>query len=129
MLLADPGFAGAKPMGNNTRWPASTVGLTTQAEQFEQVVSGADERPFRPDLRQAPQQELPEAAAPLDLAEDRLDGLHAQGVTLAASLGLQLAPHPVAGAQTTGYASPGDGGGTLPRRACSGATQGSTPNP
>ena len=75
------------------------------------------------------QQELPEAAAPLDLAEDRLDGLHAQGVTLAASLGLQLAPHPVPGGQTTGYASPGAGGGTLPRRACSGATQGSTPNP
>ena len=48
---------------------------STASDQFEQVVAGADQRPLAVDLFQAPQQELPETPALLDLAEDRL---HAQ---------------------------------------------------
>ncbi len=48
---------------------------SAEAEQFEQVVAGADQRPLGLNLFQSPQQELTEAPALLDLAEDRL---HAQ---------------------------------------------------
>ena len=41
--------------------PCSSGGQSTAAEQFEQVVAGADQRPLAVDLFQAPQQELAEA--------------------------------------------------------------------
>ena len=41
-------------------------------------------------LIQSPQQELSEAPALLDLAEDRFHGLHAQRVTLSAPPGLHF---------------------------------------
>ena len=50
---------------------------TRVAEQFEQVVGGADQGPFALDLLQTSQEELPEASTLLDLAEDRLHGFHA----------------------------------------------------
>ena len=43
-----------------------------EPEQLQQVVAGADEQPFPVDLLQAPQQELPETPALLDLSEHRL---------------------------------------------------------
>ena len=48
-----------------------------EAKQLEQVVAGADEGPLALDLLQSPQQELAEAPALLDLAEDRLHRHHA----------------------------------------------------
>ena len=66
----------------NSKLRTTGVSRETKAEQFEQVVAGADQRPLAVDLLQSSQQELPEAPARLDLAEDRLHRLHAQGVTL-----------------------------------------------
>src|SRR5688572_25526660 len=43
------------------------------SEQLGQVVGGADQRPFVPDLAEAAQQELTEAARLLDLTDHRLD--------------------------------------------------------
>jgi hypothetical protein len=44
--------------------------LATTPEQLEQVVAGTDQPPLSVDLRQTPQQELPESSALLDLAEE-----------------------------------------------------------
>ena len=47
-------------------WPTATcfpVKIDPKAEQFEQVVAGADQRPFAVHLLQSPQQELPESPA------------------------------------------------------------------
>ena len=78
-----------------------------KAEQFQQVVAGADEQPLPVHLRQAPQQELPEAPALLDLAEHRFNCLHTQGVAFPPSFRPQLAAHPVPDRQSLGNASPG----------------------
>ena len=51
--------------------------MISEPEQFEQVVAGADEGPLALDLLQSRQQELAEAPALLDLAENRLHRLHA----------------------------------------------------
>ena len=40
--------------------PTASGDPAAEPEQLEQVVAGADEQPFPVDLRQAPQQELPE---------------------------------------------------------------------
>ena len=48
--------------------------IDPKAEQFEQVVACADQRPFAVHLLQSPQQELPESPALLDLAEYRRNG-------------------------------------------------------
>ena len=53
------------------------VSRPTKAEQLEQVVADADQRPLALHLLQTPQQELPEPSALLDLAEDRLHRPHA----------------------------------------------------
>ena len=53
------------------------VSLPAEAEQLEQVVAGADQRPLALHLLQTPQEELPEAPALLDLAEHRLHRTHA----------------------------------------------------
>ena len=68
--------------------PTASGDPAAEPEQLEQVVAGADEQPFPVDLRQAPQQELPETPHMLDLAEHRFHRLHPQGVTLPAPLGL-----------------------------------------
>ena len=57
--------------------PCFPVQIDPKAEQFEQVVACADQRPFAVHLLQSPQQELPESPALLDLAEYRLHSLHA----------------------------------------------------
>ena len=41
--------------------------IDPKAEQFEQVVAGADQRPFAVHLLQSPQQELPESPACRDI--------------------------------------------------------------
>ena len=87
--------------------PCSSGGQSAAAEQLEQVVASADQGPLGVDLLQTPQQELPEAPARLDLAEDRLHRLHPQSVTLTTPFGLQLPPHPVPGGEMTGYATSG----------------------
>ena len=76
-------------------------------EQLQQVVSRADERPLPLHLLQAPQQELPESPALLDLSEHRLRRLHPQGVALTAPFRPQLPPHPVPGRQSLGYSASG----------------------
>ncbi len=80
-----------------SRLRTTGVSRETEPEQFEQVVAGADQRPLALYLLQVPQEELPETPALLDLAEDQLHRLHAQGVALTTTPGLQLAPHPVPG--------------------------------
>ena len=62
--------------------PCSCGQIGATAEQFEQVVAGADQRPLAADLLQSPQKELTEATALLDLAEHRLHSLHPQSVAL-----------------------------------------------
>ena len=68
--------------------PCFPVQIDPKAEQFEQVVAGADQRPFAVHLLQSPQQELPASPALLDLAEYRLHSLHPQSVALPTPLGL-----------------------------------------
>ena len=54
------------------------VGLLAQlvrAGELEEVVGGAEHRPFAADLAEAPLQEPPEAPGVLDLVEHRLDGV------------------------------------------------------
>ena len=58
--------------------PCFPVQIDPKAEQFEQVVAGAYQRPFAVHFLQSPQQELPESPALLDLAEYRLHSLHPQ---------------------------------------------------
>ena len=55
--------------------PCFPVQIDPKAEQFEQVVACADQRPFAVHLLQSPQQELPESPALLDLAEYRLHSI------------------------------------------------------
>ena len=78
-----------------------------EAEQLQQVVPGADQQPLPVHLRQTPQQELPESPALLDLAEHRFHRLHPEGVAFPAPFRSQLAPHPVPGRQSLGYAAKG----------------------
>ena len=68
--------------------PCFPVQIDSKAEQFEQVVACADQRPFAVHLLQSPQQELPESPALLDLAEYRLHSLHPQSVALPTPPGL-----------------------------------------
>ena len=68
--------------------PCFPVQIDPKAEQFEQVVACADQRPFAVHLLQSPQQELPESPALLDLAEYRIHSLHPQSVTLPTPPGL-----------------------------------------
>ena len=68
--------------------PCIPVQIDPKAEQFEQVVACADQRPFAVHLLQSPQQELPESPALLDLAEYRLHSLHPQSVALPTPPGL-----------------------------------------
>ena len=68
--------------------PCFPVQIDPKAEQFEQVVACADQRPFAVHLLQSPQQELPESPALLDLAEYRLHSLHPQSVALPTPPGL-----------------------------------------
>ena len=72
-------------------WPTAPcfpVQIDPKAEQFEQVVSRADQRPFAVHLLQSPHPELPESPALLDLAEYRLHSLHPQSVALPTPPGL-----------------------------------------
>ena len=68
--------------------PCFPVQIDPRAEQFEQVVARADQRPFAIHLLESPQQELPESPALLDLAEYRLHSLHPQSVALPTPPGL-----------------------------------------
>ena len=68
--------------------PCFPVQIDPKAEQFEQVVACAYQRPFAVHLLQSPQQELPESPALLDLAEYRLHSLHPQSVALPTPPGL-----------------------------------------
>ena len=68
--------------------PCFPVQIDPKAEQFEQVVACADQRPFAVHLLQSPQQELPKSPALLDLAEYRLHSLHPQSVALPTPPGL-----------------------------------------
>ena len=63
--------------GNNILMVRQDQLPTDEPEQLEQVVAGADQRPLRVHFLQAPQQELPEVLALLDLAEYGFHGLHA----------------------------------------------------
>ena len=89
----------------DSRRPTTGINCKTEPEQLEQVVAGEDQRPLALDLLQTPQQELPETAALLDLAEYRLHRCHPQHVALPAPFRPQLTPHPIPGGQMTGYAS------------------------
>src|SRR5574338_1359629 len=53
---------------------------SSRSGQFQQVVGTADETPLTGDLRQAPQQELSEAASLFDLAKHGFDHLLAQPI-------------------------------------------------
>ena len=68
--------------------PCFPVQTDAKAEQFEQVVACADQRPFAVHLLQSPQQDLPESPALLDLAEYWLHSLHPQSVALPTPPGL-----------------------------------------
>src|SRR5262245_41106360 len=77
--------------------PSARTGAASDAQpiQLENVVRRAYQRPFPLDLLEATQQELPEAARVLDLADDRFDDPFARGIDGGAGLRLQLASHPV----------------------------------
>ena len=77
------------------------------SEELEQVVAGADQQPLPVNLLQAPQQELPESPALLDLTEHRLYCLHPQGVALTPPFGPQLPSHPVSGRTVLEVSGPG----------------------
>src|SRR5437867_3265541 len=61
--------------------------------EFEQVVGGADHRPFASDLVEAAQQELSEASGLLDLTKDGLDDLLAQAIAAAPAASFELGGH------------------------------------
>ena len=61
--------------------------------ELEQVVGGADERPFGFYLFEATQKELAEASGMLDLAENGLDDLFSEAVTAAAAGASELGCH------------------------------------
>src|SRR6266852_1340962 len=56
-------------------------------------MGNAEQAPFMPDVVEATQQELSEAARVLDLAEHRLDDLLAQSIPTTAAGALELARH------------------------------------
>src|ERR1700739_4467586 len=81
--------------GADTNGCARMVLVTSacRVSQLEEVVDGADQRPFASDLVEAPQQELPEASGMFDLPEHRLNDLFAQPVSAAAAGPLELGRH------------------------------------
>ena len=78
-----------------------------EPELLQQVVPPADQGPLPVHLLQAPQQELPESPALLDLSEHWLHRLFPNREAPPAPLRPQLPPHPVPGGEIGGYASPG----------------------
>src|ERR1700758_1069068 len=60
--------------GADTKGCARMVLVTSacRVSQLQEVVDGADHRPFASDLVEAPQQELPKASGMFDLPEHRL---------------------------------------------------------
>ncbi len=77
--------------------PESDSTLLSQAEpiELENVVRCANQLPFALHLLESTQQELPEATGLLDLPDHRFDDPLARGIDCRASLGVQLAGHPV----------------------------------
>ena len=61
--------------------------------ELEQVVGGADERPFGSDLFEATQKELSEAPGMLDLSEDGLDDLFSEPIAAAPAGASELGCH------------------------------------
>ena len=61
--------------------------------QLEEVVDGADNRPFAPDLIEPAQQELLKATSLLDLPKHRLDNLFPEAVAAPAASPLQPGGH------------------------------------
>ena len=61
--------------------------------ELEQVVGGADHRPFASHLIKASKEELSEASGMFDLAKDRLDDLLAQSVAAAPAGTFELSGH------------------------------------
>ena len=61
--------------------------------ELEQVVGGADERPFSSDLFEATQKELSEAPGMLDLSEDALDDLFSEPIAAAPARASVLGCH------------------------------------
>src|SRR5690348_3376299 len=61
--------------------------------ELEEVMGGADHRPFSPDRVEAAQKELSEGSGCFDLAEDRLDDLLAQSVSAAPPGAAELGRH------------------------------------
>src|SRR5579863_8001564 len=78
--------------GADTNGCARMVLVTSacRVSQLQEVVDGADHRPFASDLVEAPQQELPKASGMFDLPEHRLNNLFAQPVAAAAADRLSL---------------------------------------
>ena len=77
--------------------PRSEAAVCSDAEaiQLENVVRRAHERPFTLHLLESTQQELPEAARLLDLADHGFDDAFAGGIDGRAGLRMQLARHAV----------------------------------
>src|SRR5712691_582509 len=67
----------------------SCIGLC----ELEEVVGGADHRPFGRHFLDAAHEELPEASCRLDLTEHRLDDLLAQAVAAAPTAAFEPALH------------------------------------
>ena len=66
--------------------------------ELQEVVSGSDQAPFRPNGRPAPAFEAPRASVLLDVGEHRLDHSLAPGVELLARRRLERPSHEVVGA-------------------------------
>src|SRR5215831_1999498 len=66
---------------------------TPPLNQLEEVVGGADDRPFGPHLLEAPHQELAEAARLFDLPKYRLGQLLTQSVGAVVTFSLDLRAH------------------------------------
>src|SRR4030095_431666 len=63
------------------------------AGELGEIVGGADQRPFGPDLLDAAQQELSEPSCLFDLSEHRFHNLLSEPVSTSPSRPLELVPH------------------------------------
>lgn len=77
--------------------------------ELQHIVGGTDQRPFPAHLLHPAQQELPEAAALLDLAEHRLDDRFAPGIEPSTALRAERTAHPVGHRQSDRGPAPGRG--------------------
>ncbi len=81
--------------------------LSSRSGEFQHVVRTADQTPLTGDLRQAPEQELPEAAPVFDLAKHGFHYLLSKPIATAVRGASQTDPHCVHACSRSGLAQAG----------------------